>query len=69
MAAQYKVGVQTSTEVKEELSLLLREALSDLEAKERYRPAIQACAQAEFDAQKMREVLRNCFRQCAQAVR
>jgi hypothetical protein len=67
MAAKYSVGVQTCATETEQLSEELRRALSDLEAKARYRPAVLACARAKFDAEKTRHTLHGCFISCANA--
>ena len=69
MAAKYGVGVETSTTSRELLAQQLRASFSDLDAKERFRPAVLRCARTEFNAQKMRGTLQDCFQRCAEAGR
>ncbi|MBI3850081.1 MAG: hypothetical protein HY298_07310 [Verrucomicrobia bacterium] len=66
MAEAYGVGLCTQTSDVQKLAAELLTALSQREAVSAYRPAIVRCARAEFDARKMRAVLHECLRKCAQ---
>ena len=65
IAAAHDVGLCATTADPENLSGQLLAALSQPNPWLKYRDGIQRCAAAEFDAQKMRAALFNCFDQCA----
>lgn len=66
MAAAYGVGPCVTAGDREALVEVLVAALARADAAAVYRPAILRCAAAEFDARRMRIVLRECFQKCAQ---
>jgi len=66
MATAYNVGLCTTTGEVEKLGAELLAVLARADAAEVHRPAILACAMKEFDARRMRGVLYECFRKCAQ---
>jgi hypothetical protein len=65
MAAHYDVGLTTSTRDSSTLSEQLRVALNDPSPWKHHREEIIRCARAEFDAEKMRRTLYECFQKCA----
>lgn len=65
MARAYDVGLCTSAGNVEKLSAELLATLGRTGAAAEYRKEIVRCATAEFDARRMRAVLRDCFRSCA----
>jgi hypothetical protein len=65
MAEKYQVGFCSTTNDFEKLGVDLMTAMSEVEAAAIYRPAILRCAKAEFDAEKMRRKLYECFAKCA----
>jgi hypothetical protein len=69
MAAAYVVGLPTVVADVEALSQQLTKALSARDAWQQYRGEIIRCARTEFDASKMRNVLHDCFAQCAEVTR
>jgi hypothetical protein len=66
MAEAYGVGLCTTTSDVNQLAAELLAALSQTDAASAYRPTIMGCATMEFDARRMRAVLQDCFRKCAQ---
>jgi hypothetical protein len=65
MARQYEVGLSTSATIVEELASQLMTALSIKEPFGLYKAGIVRCATNEFDAQRMRRTLFECFEKCA----
>jgi hypothetical protein len=65
MALQYDVGLCATASDVETLSGQLLAALSEPCPKSKYRAEILRCTSTEFDAEKMRTVLYDCFRKCA----
>lgn len=61
MARRFEVGLCTSAANIDELTLQLTNALSIQEPFQHYKAGIVACATNEFDAQKMRRKLMECF--------
>jgi len=66
MAAAYDVGLCTTTRDVEKLGAQILAVLSQADAAVVHRSAILDCATKEFDARRMRGVLYECFRKCAQ---
>jgi hypothetical protein len=62
MAAAYHVGVCVTTADVQQIGGQLAGALAEPEPGLKFRAGILRCAAAEFDAAKMRSVLRGCFR-------
>lgn len=67
MAGRYSVGLTTSVGDLDSLSAQLCETLATPTPWLRYGPEIVRCAEVEFDAQRMRSRLYECFAQCAEA--
>lgn len=67
MAAKYRVGVAISTGDANRLAEALRESLAGPGPWSRHADEINRCVRAEFDAAKMRQLLRDCFGRCAEA--
>jgi len=65
MAARYDVGLTASTRDSSTLSEQLRVALNDPSPWNRHGKEIIRCARAEFDAERMRRTLHECFQKCA----
>ncbi|MGA3284680.1 MAG: glycosyltransferase, partial [Verrucomicrobiota bacterium] len=65
MAARYDVGLTTSTGDLSMLNEQLRAALNEPSPWNRYGKEIIHCARTEFDAERMRRTLYDCFRKCA----
>jgi hypothetical protein len=65
MARQYDVGLCTSVATVGELTSQLMIALSMREPFQHYKAGIAGCAKNEFDAEKMRRELFECFARCA----
>lgn len=65
MAREYEVGLCTSATTVSELAPQLMTALSIPEPFQHYKAGIVECATTEFDAQKMRGRLFECFDKCA----
>lgn len=68
-ASQYRVGLCLTEGNLEYLCGQLLAAFSEPNSKTKYRPEIQRCAAAEFDARQMRTVLYENFRKCASVSR
>lgn len=66
LVAQYDVGLSTSASDVNVLAEQLRTALSNHLPWERHGKEIIRCARAEFDAERMRRKLYECFKVCAQ---
>ncbi len=64
MATEYQIGLCVSDP--QDLRAKLQAALSEPASKARYRSEIQRCARAGFDARRMRTVLYENFRLCAE---
>ena len=69
LARRYQVGPCVTSGEPDGLSRKLAEALSDPNPWSKFGPEIQLCARAEFDAQRMRAVLFDCFDKCVAATR
>jgi len=65
MAAQYDVGLTTSTSDARTLNEQLQAALNEPSPWNRHGKEILRCAHAEFDAERMRRTLYDCFHKCA----
>jgi hypothetical protein len=65
MARQYEVGLCTTAATIDELALQLMKTLSLNEPFEHYKAEIARCATNEFDAERMRRTLFECFKKCA----
>ena len=65
MAVRYDVGLTTSTRDLNTLSEQLRVALNDPSPWNHHGKEIIRCARTEFDAEKMRRTLYECFQKCA----
>jgi hypothetical protein len=65
MARQYEVGLRTTAATIDELASQLVKTLSLREPFEYYKAGIVRCATNEFDAQRMRRNLFECFEKCA----
>ena len=65
MARQYEVGLCTSATTVDELTSYLTTALSFQEPFKYYKAEIIRCATNEFDAERMRRTLSECFEKCA----
>ena len=65
MAAQYDVGLSTSTSDLDVLAKQLQAALLDPSPWARHGQEIIRCARVEFDAERMRRALYECFATCA----
>jgi glycosyltransferase involved in cell wall biosynthesis len=65
MAARYDVGLTTSTGDSRTLSEQLRAALNDPSPWNSHGKEIIRCARTEFDAERMRRTLHDCFQKCA----
>ena len=69
MARQYGVGIASEAESVEALAGDLRGPLSESSPLTRYAGEIIRCARTEFDANRMRALLKNCFARGAEATR
>jgi glycosyltransferase involved in cell wall biosynthesis len=69
LASQYQIGLCLTDGNLENLCGQLLAALSEPNPQIKYRPALQRCARAKFDAQRMRAVLYENFQTCASATR
>ncbi len=69
LASQYQIGPCLTDGNLDRLCGQLLEAFSEPNPQTKYRPALQQCARAEFDAQHMRAVLYENFQTCASATR
>ena len=65
MSSQYQVGLCLQETNLESLSAQLITGLSEADPGIKFRPEIQRCALAEFDARKIRKALHENFRKCA----
>ena len=65
MAARYNVGLTASTGDSNTLSEQLRTALNDPSPWNRHEKEIVRCTRTEFDAERMRRILYDCFAMCA----
>jgi hypothetical protein len=65
MARQYEVGLCTTAATVDELASQLMKTLSLKEPFEYYKAGIVQCATNEFDAERMRRNLFECFQECA----
>jgi glycosyltransferase involved in cell wall biosynthesis len=65
LVSQYQIGPSLTDGNLNNLSSQLLAALSEPNPQIKYRPAIQRCARAEFDAHHMRAVLYENFQKCA----
>jgi glycosyltransferase involved in cell wall biosynthesis len=65
MAARYDVGLTASTGDAGTLNEQLSAALKDPSPWDRHGKEILRCARAEFDAERMRRTLYDCFQKCA----
>jgi hypothetical protein len=66
MAAQYDVGLSTSTMTVAALSAQIKSALGVPSPWERHCEGIRRCARVEFDVVRMRQTLYACFSKCAE---
>jgi hypothetical protein len=67
LAREYHVGPCITSGEPEALSRELSGALSGKNLWSKYGPEVLRCARDEFDMQRMRAVLRECFEKCAAA--
>jgi hypothetical protein len=65
IARQYEVGLCTTAATIDELASQLMKTLSLKEPFEHYKAEIARCATNEFDAERMRRTLFDCFEKCA----
>jgi glycosyltransferase involved in cell wall biosynthesis len=65
MAARYDVGLCSRAREPETLAAQLQTALADRSPWDRYGKEIIRCASVEFDAERMRRNLYECFAECA----
>ena len=65
MARQYEVGLCASATTVDELAPALMTTLSIQEPFDKYKAEIIRCATNEFDAERMRRTLSECFEKCA----
>lgn len=65
MMSNYRVGPLLTSRDSEALGGRLLEVLRDRNPGAAYRSELVRCAETEFDAERMRRILRNCFDVCA----
>ncbi|HEV2045250.1 MAG TPA: hypothetical protein VGQ95_01495 [Chthoniobacterales bacterium] len=65
MARQYEVGLCTGATTVDELASHLMNTLSAQESFDKYKAEIIRCTTNEFDAERMRRTLSECFEKCA----
>jgi hypothetical protein len=65
LAAQYRVGLSSHDREPEILAARLQAVFAERSPWERYGPEIIRCASVEFDAERMRRKLYECFAECA----